>query len=627
MFFGHVSFIAEQEQAGKSLADQQTECHSCPLPGRPLLLPALSLQFTPPSVAWQPVQQVYSICGDIKLYNKKDLCHQLQLPGECDQIDDPALVIEAYRRWGEQVAEHLVGDFAFLLVDRKRQQVVACRDHIGVKHFFFLPVDEGRPFVFSSSLDTLRRHCALANVLNTDYLIAYLWREHPAPDSTVYSNIRQLAPATCLVLHSSGCHVRRYWKPEIGPRGKGKADSIPRFRELLTEVIHSRLPRTGRVGQLFSGGLDSTLLLYILLPLCRERGEIPDLFSYIANSPTTADNDQKHIDIALADTGLAARYCSDGSAILERDTLEQFFNRRGTFAWTPFLHRTFPLLNLVAAEPPACLFSGVGGDEIVTLSPQHSLLFMAQIGEWRNLVRHLLVRARHARITWPHAVLRWLVFPLLPEKIRQVYAKFRRKESTGPNYQGCFLRDPHRRRRPSTSKSVSDQSWLKRFDPRSEIVETITSGYFIPTMAMAEANSETMGCPYAMPLLDKRIIEFCLTMPGEEFVKDDIPRVFARNVMKGIVPDEMTTRMTKTLLGAMDVDLMLANFELFEEILNEESEIAWHLLDRDKMAAGFEKLQGLEASSVHARQLGHQLSKCLNVAAFIQWFERNGKSA
>ncbi len=627
MFFGHVSFIAEQGQAGESLTDQQTECLSCPPPNRPgLVPPSLSLQFTPPAVAWQPAGLAYSICGDIKLYNKKDLCDQLQLPGDCDKIDDTALVIEAYLRWGEQVAEHLVGDFAFLLVDRKRRQVVACRDHIGVKHFFFLPVETGSPFVFSGSLDTLRRHCASANVLNTDYLVAYLRREHPASDSTVYNNVRQLAPASCLVLRSTGWQVRRYWTPKIGPKAKGKGDSIPEFRKLLTEVIRSRLPNTGRVGQLFSGGLDSTLLLYSLLPLCRERGENPALFSFIANSPPTADNDQKYIDIALVDTGLSARYCSDGPATVSRDTLEQFFNRRGTFAWTPFLNRTLPLLNLVAAEPPACLFSGVGGDEIVTLSPQHTLIFMAMIGEWRSLPRHLLIRARRARITWLHAVLRWLVFPLLPEKIQQAYAKFRRNDSTGRDYDGCFLCQPHHERRLSKRKSASDLPWWRRFDPRSEIVETITSGYFISTMAMAEANSETMGCLYAMPLLDKRIIEFCLAMPGEEFVKDDIPRVFARNVMKGIVPDEMANRMTKTLLGVMDVDLMLANAELFAEILNEESEIAWQILDRDKMAAGFETLQGLAVTSAHARQLGHQLSKCLNVAAFVQWFEKEGKS-
>ena len=537
-------------------------------------------------------------------------------------MDDAELILAAYQQWGDCLPDHLVGDYAFVLLDRQQGKIVACRDHIGVKHLYFLPVEVGGKFIFSSNLNMLRLRAASANILNIEYLIDYLDNEVPPPTSTVYANIHQLAPASCLVLNSTSMEVRQYWQPKIGRKLKGSAESVPKFRELLTEVIRSRLPHTGKIGQLFSGGLDSSLVLYTLLPLCRERQEIPSLFSYVANSPTSPDNDWHYITLCSEDTGLQGRICGDGEPCLTRAELEQFFNRRGTFAWTPFLNRIQPLLDLVAAEPPACIFSGVGGDEIVTLSPKHSLIFMLLTGEWRRLVRSLAIRRQQAQLGWLHALARWLVFPFLPAKIQTIYAKLRRKSLAMADYRGSFLRQDLGGQGPSIRKSSSDVTGWRQFDPRNEILATINSGYFTQAMAMADANSEIMGCPYSMPLLDKRIIEFCLAMPGDEFVMDGTPRIFARNVMRGIVPDEICNRMSKTLVGALDVELLLANEALFAEITSKESEMAWRILDRDKMGTGFAMLQGLATTSKQARQLGYELSKCLNVAAFIQWFEK-----
>ncbi len=47
-------------------------------------------------------------------------------------------MLRAYQHWGESCPEHLIGDFALVIWDGRRQQLFCARDILGLKPFVLL---------------------------------------------------------------------------------------------------------------------------------------------------------------------------------------------------------------------------------------------------------------------------------------------------------------------------------------------------------------------------------------------------------------------------------------------------------------------------------------------------------
>src|SRR5688572_32913607 len=74
------------------------------------------------------------LTADARLDNREELIRVLGFDHRSSgDITDPDLILGAYERWGSRCPEHLLGDFAFAVWDRKRQAMVCARDHFGIK--------------------------------------------------------------------------------------------------------------------------------------------------------------------------------------------------------------------------------------------------------------------------------------------------------------------------------------------------------------------------------------------------------------------------------------------------------------------------------------------------------------
>ena len=74
------------------------------------------------------------IVADVRLDNRAELIDKLKLPArDSDSFGDGRLLLDAYREWGEDCVDHLLGDFAFAIWDERRQQLFLARDHFGAK--------------------------------------------------------------------------------------------------------------------------------------------------------------------------------------------------------------------------------------------------------------------------------------------------------------------------------------------------------------------------------------------------------------------------------------------------------------------------------------------------------------
>lgn len=214
---------------------------------------------------------VLSYSGEV--YNHHELRAELRSLGHDFRTrSDTEVVLRAYLQWGEDVAEHLDGMFAFAVWDERARRLLLVRDRLGVKPLFWAEVDGG--LAFASEPKALFAHPEIRPRVDADGLReAYSLLFNTGP--TVWSGVREVEPGGVLVLDRAGIRERRYWQLEARPHGDDRDTTVERVRDLVSTAAHSQLEADVPLCSLLSGGIDSTVLTALLAGELRRR-EGPD---------------------------------------------------------------------------------------------------------------------------------------------------------------------------------------------------------------------------------------------------------------------------------------------------------------------------------------------------------------
>ncbi|WP_251041605.1 hypothetical protein [Arthrobacter sp. ISL-30] len=149
------------------------------------------------------------------IYNHHELRRELQRYYVFGSTSDTEVVIKAYRHWGENFVDHLVGMFAVALVDERRNCIVLARDRLGIKPLY-ITESAGR-MRFASTLPALLAVGGVDTTIDDVALHHYLsWHSIVPAPRTILRGVRKLPPATVRVITPDGGQRDRvYWKPDV----------------------------------------------------------------------------------------------------------------------------------------------------------------------------------------------------------------------------------------------------------------------------------------------------------------------------------------------------------------------------------------------------------------------------
>ncbi|MCG0285762.1 asparagine synthase (glutamine-hydrolyzing) [Streptomyces sp. PSAA01] len=210
---------------------------------------------------------VLSYSGEI--YNHHELRAQLKgLGHEFRTRSDTEVVLRGYAEWGEEVAGHLDGMFAFAVWDERVQRLLLVRDRLGVKPLFWAEVDGG--LAFASEPKALFAHPEIRPRVDADGLReAYSLLFTTGP--TVWSGVREVEPGGLLLLDRDGSRERRYWRLEADAHPDGRDATVTRVHHLVSAAARAQLEADVPLCSLLSGGIDSTVLTALLADELRLR--------------------------------------------------------------------------------------------------------------------------------------------------------------------------------------------------------------------------------------------------------------------------------------------------------------------------------------------------------------------
>lgn len=191
-----------------------------------------------------------SLCADLNI--------DITLPRE---KREPAIIASAYEKWGNTMADHLYGMFAFALFNDKEQKIFALRDHFGTKPFYYYVTADNR-LLCSGSIRKIMEQEGFVKEINTDMLQVYMTLTYVAGENTFFKGVKKLMPGHWLEFKNGSLTVERYWKPDFNAdNSKSVEDWADEIHSTIEKIMPEVLEEHETAESFLSGGVDSSYVL------------------------------------------------------------------------------------------------------------------------------------------------------------------------------------------------------------------------------------------------------------------------------------------------------------------------------------------------------------------------------
>ncbi len=210
-------------------------------------------------------QSLWLICNG-EIYNYQEIRKELiELGHTFSTKSDSEVILHAYEEYGEACLDKLRGMFAFAIWDEKKQSLFAARDRLGQKPFYY--VHRNNTLIFASEIKALLAFDPSLAVMDAESLDQYLTLRIIAPPRSMFVDIKKLPPAHSLRFDvNSGLNITRYWELNYEPKLQGTDEElVDELEEILIETLKLHMVSDVPVGAFMSGGLDSTLVVSMIM--------------------------------------------------------------------------------------------------------------------------------------------------------------------------------------------------------------------------------------------------------------------------------------------------------------------------------------------------------------------------
>jgi asparagine synthase (glutamine-hydrolysing) len=201
-----------------------------------------------------------------EIYNYLDLKKELSdypYQGTCDT----EVILAGYLRWGIDFVRHIQGMFAIALFDFEKKTLYLVRDRIGKKPLYFQWEDGN--LIFGSELKPIMRSPGFQGRIRRDVLARYLFQQYILEPDTIFENVYQLEPGTCMEVHAGKARKWKYWdvretyeresREPVRDYQEAKAELKKRLQKAVADRMIADVP----LGTFLSGGYDSSLVTAI----------------------------------------------------------------------------------------------------------------------------------------------------------------------------------------------------------------------------------------------------------------------------------------------------------------------------------------------------------------------------
>ncbi len=468
------------------------------------------------------------------LANAPELRAEARARGD-EPPNDGALLAFAYRRWGDELQRHVLGEYALALYDELRRRLVVTHDALGLVACFYAV--RGSRVVAGSHLEDVAR-AAGAAALDDEYVADLFALGHPSSGGTPYAGVRRLLPGRTLAC-DDGARERTTWSlAGVRPLRLGSdAEYEERCRELLADGVRRAIPERGVTWCELSGGLDSSSVISVAAALCGRA--LPALSSVYERSASADERPWMRAVLERYDLPWHP-IDVDGTPPFAELPATAFAEPNATMVVPAYYRRHVETLE---RNGVAVVLTGAGGDHVFagdSPEPRHladPLFRLDPAGFARGL------RDWQRRSVSRRSLGHWVASNVVSPALR--HARGRSLLDNG----GASYALPAWCARDFARAARLEARIGRRYAPRCRFpgdqyfAEAL---HVLGTIAGTHRDVLAERFEYRSPLLYRPLVEFLYAIPWEQRLQPDCQRSLQRRALRGILPEKVRTRRTKS---------------------------------------------------------------------------------
>lgn len=502
------------------------------------------------------------ITADVAIYNRKELLSELNIK---DDFNDSQLVLKAFIKWNEECIDHIVGDFSFVIWDINKKEMFGARDHVGSRTLYYKYNKD--QISFSTLLKPILAITDEINI-NEEWLVDYLAlpgviHEYEGKD-TIYRDIHQLPPGSLFKVKNGILNIKKYWNPlenvsELKFNSDEEYDKA--FRKVLYEAVESRIVSEKNIGIMMSGGLDSGTIACIAADKLSKENKALKAYSsipmkgYIGKelSRYFIPNESEYIEeIVNKYKNIELKYCrcEGKNATYDIDrfikVFEQPYKVFKNLVWLDDIEKK--------AINDGCkvILTGQYGNSTISFGNYEThVRTLATKGKLISILKEVNGVSKIQKVPRSYA-LKKTVKIALPYKLR---CYLERNKGIDINKNFKYINNDLIKKWNEEKKLYKSgfNNKIQKYYTLNEIHEFIVrEGAFSHIGAIETKLSLYNGVIIRDPSRDKRVIEFCLSLPSEQYVNNGEERHIIRRAMRGIVPDKILDNRRRRGLQSAD---------------------------------------------------------------------------
>ncbi len=470
----------------------------------------------------------FLLTADARIDNRQELFFLLDLEQVASErvVTDAELILKSYEKWGSRLAEYLLGDFAFALYDRHREELMLIRDHVGIRPLYYIKTD--KLFCFASEITPLFKVPGVERCIDKEMEVKYLECRFLNVDETFFKGVKRLPAATILRLRENQISFKKYWFPEKIEidRKISFAEAAERFRVLLEEAVRCRMRSITPVGCELSGGLDSSSVFALATDLAEAGTRLMPISMHFGKM----DCDESYYSELIAkEKGYNLEVVHmDKLDYQEKYSLLSYYKKFQDWPRGMFFIGVLPIAERLESHHVCVVLTGQGGDHVC----RGSGYFMAdkfRAFRWFALVKEL------RRWPWTWSELKsHMIKPNLPEFVLVWLQKWKLVAMLSP----C-----------QTTPSIKKIPYRFAFTDELEDITGSMNQFLLDSSAYHDMEHYHIEARH--PFFDKRLIEFSLSLPTEYKLGNGYTKRVLRASLSAMLPPEIRDRKDKAEFSKM----------------------------------------------------------------------------
>lgn len=474
-----------------------------------------------------------------EIYNFREIRDQLQAFGYQFKTDtDTEVVLQSYKKWGEDCIHHFNGMFSIILWDPQLQELFIARDRFGEKPLYFAATECGE-IIFSSEMKAILSYPNFKARFNYEALDNFLksGRSVTADNNTPFENISQVSAAHLLKVNTQGTITKfsSYWSPKKNPgENFTQKDLSEEFLFLLENSVRDRANCDVQVGACLSGGLDSTSIVGLL--------NAKKYKNFSSTISVRFDNDLSISEGTYLD---AATNQFKGQHHMISPTGEQLLQDMDRLFWhheaplpSASMYLEWSVMKKAREVGNTVMLDGQGADELLGGYPYYFSLYQKEM----LYQHHYLTLIKNTN----------LFKKFLKIEAKKYLDSERRIPNNIPLPYGSLF-SSHLKQGLHSFKgklnSILSTPLVSEKNPSlyfsNQIEEGLSTTILQEQLHSADRNGMAFGIETRFPFLDYNLVDFALKLQNQVLINEGMQKYILREAVKNIIPEKIRLRKDK----------------------------------------------------------------------------------